>query len=78
MTAKTRSMGMTTTEMSVVSTIDEHGEPFDVTVLGSPATVRQALEETRSGRWARFATPDGGRVYLYPRFAARIDSARAA
>lgn len=75
MTAKTRFMSMTPTEISVVSTIDEHGEPVDVTVMGSPAAVRQALEDTRAGGWARFFTPEGVRIYLHPRFAARVDSA---
>jgi hypothetical protein len=70
-------MSMDSHKISVVSTVDEHGDHLDVTVLGTPSEVRQALED-REGRWTRFETPQGGRVYLHPRFAARVSRARAA
>ncbi len=72
MLTKTTLMSTPTTEMSVVSTVDEHGEPVDVVVLGSPSRVRSEL----AGRgWARFDTPDGARIYLHPRQPAHVSPA---
>lgn len=59
------------TEISVVSTVDEHGQPVEVAVLGDPATVQHELEQ-RGDRWVRFGTPSGGRVYLHPRVTACV------
>jgi hypothetical protein len=52
--------------VSIVSTVDEHGRPVDVAVIGSPEEVRSELAAS-ARRWTRFDTPTGERVYLHPR-----------
>jgi hypothetical protein len=74
MATNTLHMRTPATEISVVSTVDEHGLPVDVAVVGSPDEVRSALA-ARGAAWVRFATPEGHRIYLHPRQSAEVVSA---
>src|SRR4051794_19967676 len=74
MATKRGFMSTSTSQVSIVSTVDEHGRPLDIAVLGSPDAVRRELATCGRAR-ARFDTPAGGRVYLQPRGTALVNDA---